>query len=92
MLLLRSMQHVKPGAAIGARVMAARKASGLSQEQVAVAADVTQSFISQIERGEIDDPGSMRLNRIAKAVGAELSALLEDEARTPRRRRVRRAV
>ena len=37
---------------IGARLQAARKAKGYTQDYVSARADITEKFLSQIERGK----------------------------------------
>jgi transcriptional regulator with XRE-family HTH domain len=48
---------------------------GLSQEAVALAADMDQSQYSRIERGEVD-PSIRTLTRVARALGTTPSELL----------------
>jgi transcriptional regulator with XRE-family HTH domain len=67
----RSPQHLALGDAIRAR----RSELGLSQEQLAHAADVDRTYVGGIERGE-RNPALQNLLRIAAALEIELSELL----------------
>ena len=57
--------------AVGAAVARARKASGLTQVQLASAASVQQAEVSRIERGHAN-PTVSTLARIAAATGSRL--------------------
>lgn len=57
--------------AVGAAVARARKASGLTQVQLASAASVQQAEVSRIERGHAN-PTVSTLARIATATGSRL--------------------
>lgn len=62
---------------LGKRVRAAREARGLEQKNLAAAGDVSQSYISQIERGEIDDPSAFVLRAIETLLGLYSGYLTE---------------
>ncbi len=68
----------------GARLRAARRARGLTAQQVAEAVGVTKGFIAQIERGEAS-PSVATLLRICDAIGLAVGSLFE----TPRSALVR---
>lgn len=53
-------------------IRAARIASGLSQEALALASDVDRTYVSQLERG-LANPSLLILSRIALALGRHLS-------------------
>lgn len=53
-------------------IRAARIASGLSQEALALASDVDRTYVSQLERG-LANPSLLILSRIAQALGRHLS-------------------
>ena len=57
-------------------VSAARAAAGISQKQLATLSGIDQSDISKIERG-IANPSVATLDRIAKALGGQLSITIE---------------
>ena len=57
-------------------VSAARAAAGISQKQLAARSGIDQSDISKIERG-IANPSVATLDRIAKALGGQLSITIE---------------
>ena len=67
----------------GARLRAARRARGLTAQQVAAAVGVTKGFIAQIERGEAS-PSVATLLRICDALGLAVGSLFE----TPRSARL----
>ena len=50
---------------VGARITEARKEAGLSQSQLAIAADVTRAAISKLESGETNNPSAETILRIA---------------------------
>ncbi|WP_323001593.1 helix-turn-helix transcriptional regulator [Denitromonas sp.] len=54
----------------------ARNASGLSQEALALAANVDRTYVSQLERG-VANPSLLILGRIARALNAELVIALQ---------------
>jgi transcriptional regulator with XRE-family HTH domain len=54
---------------IGARIRAARKEAGLSQEELARRADMSLNGMASIERGGITDPHYSTLSKIAKGLG-----------------------
>jgi len=51
------------------RLVEARTAKKWTQAQLAERANVTQSFISQLERGEIDNAGWITIRQIEDALG-----------------------
>lgn len=63
---------------VGARIKAARRSKGLSQEKVALAAGLDRSYVSGLERGEFN-VSVLKLAVVAKAVGLKLGALFEGE-------------
>jgi len=62
---------------LGRYIRKRRGELGLTQEELAARAGLKQTNISQIERGEIVEPGPERLAAIAIALGVELSDLVE---------------
>lgn len=68
----------------GARLRAARRARGLTAQQVAEAVGVSKGFVAQIERGETS-PSVATLLRICDALGLAVGSLFE----TPRSALVR---
>jgi transcriptional regulator with XRE-family HTH domain len=75
-------------AALGQRVKDLRERLEWSQEKLAERANLDTTYISGIERGQ-RNPGLNTLQRLARALGVALPALLSD-LRQPRRREVRR--
>lgn len=60
--------------ALGMRLRQIRRARNITLRQVADAAEVSESFVSQVERG-VAAPSMASLTRIADALGIALSAL-----------------
>ncbi|MBP0441307.1 helix-turn-helix domain-containing protein [Tianweitania sediminis] len=56
---------------VGLNLQRLRKARGLSQEELAHAADVHQTYVSDLERGK-RNPSILVLDRLAKALDADL--------------------
>ncbi len=61
--------------AIGARVRQARKASGMTIESLAEAAETSYQFLSQVEKGE-QTMTAIKFGRLAKALGVSSDYLL----------------
>jgi transcriptional regulator with XRE-family HTH domain len=66
-------------AIVGANVRRARQKAGLTQEQVALQADIDLTYVGGIERGR-RNPSVLVLARIADALGAEPADLLRHES------------
>jgi len=64
---------------IGDRIRIARKAVGLSQEEVARRAGLSLKGMGEIERGDIEDPHISSLAKIARALGVPVEALIKEE-------------
>ncbi|MFA7282722.1 MAG: helix-turn-helix transcriptional regulator [Sterolibacterium sp.] len=62
-------------ATLARQIRALRVERGISQETLALAADVDRTYISQLERG-IANPSLLILWRIAEALEAELNLAL----------------
>lgn len=62
---------------VAANVRQARKAAGLSQEELALEAAVDRTYVSQVERGKRNIT-IMVLARLARAMGTTASALVAD--------------
>jgi len=61
----------------GARLHQLRKAQGMSQEELAFAADLDRSYLSAIERGK-RNVSLVNIQRIAGALGVSVSALFAE--------------
>lgn len=61
-----------PQAALGIAIKQLRENRGLSQEAVALAADVHQTWISRLESGTLNPSWGM-VSRVATALGIEVS-------------------
>ena len=55
-----------------------RHRQSLTLRQVSIASDVTESHLSQIERGEVHDPRLRTIIKIAEALEVPVEALLKD--------------
>jgi transcriptional regulator with XRE-family HTH domain len=64
---------------LGARIRALREARRLSLRALADAAGVSESFLSQVERG-VANPSVASLRRVAEALGESVGALFEGPA------------
>lgn len=61
---------------LGGRIRALREEKGLSLRAVAEAAGVSESFLSQVERG-VASPSVASLRRVAQALGESVGSLFE---------------
>jgi transcriptional regulator with XRE-family HTH domain len=59
---------------LGERIRSARKAKGLSQEDLALQAETAPSYIGGVERGE-RNPSFKKLCAIARVVGRDVGSL-----------------
>lgn len=72
-------------ASLAAEIKTIRLAAKISQEALALAADVDRTYISQLERG-VANPSLKILVRIASVLGKELQiSFLEEPTRASRR-------
>ena len=62
---------------IGKMLQDRREAMGLTREQLAKKAKVTTAYVSMMEAGKRKNPSLAILQRLAKALGVSVSALLE---------------
>jgi transcriptional regulator with XRE-family HTH domain len=62
----------EPQTALGAAIRQLREECGLSQEAVALAADVHQTWLSRLESGTLNPSWGM-VTRLAAALGLEVS-------------------
>lgn len=70
-----------PGIEFGRVLRALRKEAGLSQEQLAFAAEVERNYVSLIERG-VNQPSIRVIFKLAKALqipASELVKMVEDK-------------
>lgn len=56
---------------LGGEIKALRLSAGLSQEALALAAEVDRTYVSQLERG-VANPSLVILHRISRVLGKEL--------------------
>jgi transcriptional regulator with XRE-family HTH domain len=64
---------------IGNRIRVARKAAGLTQEEVAQRAGVRLNAVNRLERGESRDPHYSTLVGIARALNVPVEYLVKEE-------------
>jgi len=63
---------------VGARLRKARRAKGISQEQLALTANLDRSFVSGLERGEFN-VSLLVLAKLARVLGVKLASLIGDD-------------
>jgi transcriptional regulator with XRE-family HTH domain len=63
-----------PGSELGARLRQLRQGKGFTLKQLAAVVGVSESFVSQVERGKAN-PSVTILTRMAEALGASMTAL-----------------
>jgi XRE family transcriptional regulator, master regulator for biofilm formation len=61
---------------IGTMLRRLRRITGLNQEELARKARVSQPYLSQLEAGTYKNPSIEILQRLAKALGVPVTALL----------------
>lgn len=60
---------------LAVKLRQARETCGLSQEALALAAEVDRTYVSQLERG-VANPSLLIICRVAEALGLELAIVL----------------
>jgi transcriptional regulator with XRE-family HTH domain len=65
------------GKRIGKLLQTRREAQGLTQEDLAKRAKVARSYLAKLEAGHSKNPSLAVLQRLAKALGVRVTALLE---------------
>jgi transcriptional regulator with XRE-family HTH domain len=63
--------------ALGHAIRRIRKERDLSQEQLALSAEVDMSYLGRVERGD-NNVAVLRLKRIADALGMTMAALMDE--------------
>ncbi|MBL8800006.1 MAG: helix-turn-helix transcriptional regulator [Planctomycetia bacterium] len=69
---------MKLAKALALRIKQLREAAGLSQQEVAVGADLSMSLVGKLEQGKKADPRASTLLALARALGVPPGRLLED--------------
>jgi transcriptional regulator with XRE-family HTH domain len=67
---------MKAGALVARNIRRLRVAKGLSQEVLAVDAEIDRTYVSRLERG-LENPTVVVLERIAKALSANIEELFK---------------
>jgi transcriptional regulator with XRE-family HTH domain len=67
---------MKAGALVARNIRRLRVANGLSQEVLAVDAEIDRTYVSRLERG-LENPTVAVLERIAKALSANIEELFK---------------
>ena len=62
---------------LGREIREARLLAGISQEDLALIADIDRSYVSQLERG-IANPSLLILHRLAKVLNSELHVTIKN--------------
>jgi transcriptional regulator with XRE-family HTH domain len=62
---------------LGDKIRKSREECGLTQGQLARAADVSQGYLSQLENGDVKNPSAAVLLRVATAMRVESDELFE---------------
>jgi transcriptional regulator with XRE-family HTH domain len=75
---------MKLAQAIAQRIKELREAAGLSQQEVAMRADLSLSLVAKIEQGKKGDPRASTLLALAQALGVPPGQLLEGLPVPPR--------
>ncbi|TDF66052.1 helix-turn-helix domain-containing protein [Cupriavidus sp. L7L] len=63
--------------ALGDAIRRIRKERGLSQEQLALSAEIDVSYLGRVERGD-NNVAVLRLERIAEALGVTMAKLMAE--------------
>jgi transcriptional regulator with XRE-family HTH domain len=69
-------------ATVGDRIRLVRESKGLTQDQLATAAGISKSFISEVENGK-RNVSAQNLLRIANALGASIEYLMRGVSAAP---------
>ena len=69
---------MKLSQALSERVRTLREAAGLSQQEIAIKADLSLSQISKLEQGKKADPRASTLIALALALGIKPGQLIDD--------------
>src|ERR1700690_3394052 len=70
----REKPNARNAASLGTRLREVRRQRGITLKQVAEAVGVTESFVSQVERGPAN-PSVATLRRMAEALGETVASL-----------------
>jgi len=76
---------MKPGKLISNRLKGLREAAGLSQQDVAMRADLSLSLVAKLEQGKKADPRASTLLALAGALGIKPGAILDDLGPAPKK-------
>jgi transcriptional regulator with XRE-family HTH domain len=68
---------------LGKNLRRLRKAAGMTQQELAVAAGLNASIVAQIEQGRNTDPRASTLLALARALSTTVDELFREPARPP---------
>ena len=68
---------------LGSRIQALRKERGMSLRALGDAVGLSHGYISQLERGEAENPSTQVLQKVADGLGVTASSLLGEESSPP---------
>lgn len=68
---------------LGEKLKKLRKDKGFTLESLAQAADVSKSYLWELENREVKNPSAQRLAAIADKLGVTTDYFLDDDARNP---------
>jgi transcriptional regulator with XRE-family HTH domain len=70
------MTDAPPSDSLGRRLARLRRARGWSQRRLAAAAGVSHAYVALLERGRLTNPGMVKLEALARALGARSAEAL----------------
>jgi transcriptional regulator with XRE-family HTH domain len=62
---------------LGTRIRDLRKSRGISQEDLALQAEMTRTYLAQIEKGKVN-PSIGKINKIAESLNISLYEIFKD--------------
>lgn len=68
---------------LGDKLKTLRKEKGFTLESLAKAADVSKSYLWELENREVKSPSAQRLNAIADQLGVSADFFLDEDVRDP---------
>lgn len=72
------------GSKIGQKIRKARKKSGFTLADLGQVAQISKTYISELETGRADNPSVTTLRKVANALGVTISELVEEPSENKR--------